>query len=96
VRQSIAAGRRHGQRDPEIAEHRLPVVQQDVLGLDVAMEHPLPVRVIESPGDHGGDMNRLAHRKLSLARQAVPERLAAHERHDIVQEVPGDAGIVQW
>ena len=44
----------------------------------------------------GGDMNRLAHRKLALTGEPVPQRLAADERHVIVQQIPGDAGVVQW
>ena len=39
LRDAAAAGVAHGERDAEVGDQRLPVVQQDVLGLEVAMDH---------------------------------------------------------
>ena len=44
----------HGARDPEIGDDRVAVlVEEDVVGLDVAVDHPFPVR----EGERGGDVH---------------------------------------
>ena len=83
-----AAGARRGQRDPEVRHQRRALVQQDVLGLDVAVDHAVAVGVVERGGDFGGDADRVVDRKLLLARQPVAQDLALDERHDVVQRVP--------
>ena len=50
LRHPRAAGAAHGERDPEVGDQRLAVVEQNVLGLDVAMDHAVPVRVVERVG----------------------------------------------
>jgi hypothetical protein len=40
----------HGPGDPEVGHHRLAFLQQDVLGLDVAVDHALAVRVVQGTG----------------------------------------------
>jgi hypothetical protein len=67
-------------------------LQQDVLRLDVAVDDPLAVGVLERVGDFAGDPERLVHRELLLALQPVAERLALHEGHG-VEEVLGDQAI---
>jgi hypothetical protein len=42
-------------RDPEVGHDRVTARQHDVLGLDVAMEHALAVRVRQSVRDLAGD-----------------------------------------
>ena len=62
------AGRRaHRQRDAEVGDHRPAVLQQDVLGLDVAVDHAVAVRVVERVGHVGGDPHRLVDAELGLA-----------------------------
>jgi hypothetical protein len=39
------AGLAGGERDAEVGHERLAVVEQDVLGLDVVVDHPVPVGV---------------------------------------------------
>src|SRR5207302_419827 len=43
-------------------------------------------------GDVGEDADRLAHRELALAGELGPERFALHERHRVVEQVPGGRG----
>ena len=43
----IAAGLARRQGDAEVGHQRLTVVEQDVLGLDVAVDHAVPVGVVE-------------------------------------------------
>ena len=44
------AGGAHRQGDPEVRHQRRAVVQQDVLGLDVAVDHTVSMRVVEGAG----------------------------------------------
>ena len=67
-RQPLAAGLSNGERDAEVGEHRHALVQQDVLGLDVAMDDAETVRMPERGGDLTADPHRLIDRKLSLLR----------------------------
>jgi len=66
--------------------------QQDVLWLDVAVDHPLRVRVGEGVGDLVQDPHGVRDRELALARQPVSERLARDKRHHIEEEVVLRAG----
>jgi hypothetical protein len=49
----------------------VPALQQDVLGLDVAVYHAAPVRVRERVGDLGGEADRVRDGKLALAIEAA-------------------------
>jgi hypothetical protein len=60
-------------------------VQQDVLRLDVAVDHAVAVGVVERARDLGGDPHRIADRELLLAHEPVAQRLALDERHDVVR-----------
>ena len=87
-------GRRaHRQGDPEVGHHRAPVVQQDVLRLDVPVDHPVTVGVVERVGHLGGDLERLIDTELGLAVQLAAERLALDVGHDVVEEAVGGAGV---
>ena len=46
-------------RDAEVGDERLPVAEQDVLGLDVAMDDAVPVRVVERERDLARDPERV-------------------------------------
>jgi hypothetical protein len=61
-------------------------VQQDALGLDVAMDHAMPVRIVQRVGHVARDPDRLVHAKLRLSVQLVPERLPFNKGHDVVEE----------
>jgi hypothetical protein len=81
-----AARLARGEGNPEIRHERLPIVQQDVLGLDVPVHHVVPVRVVECPGHLLGDSKRVGHRELFLAGEPVAEGLALDVGHDVIQE----------
>src|SRR5207244_1218 len=75
-RQLAAGGGRDRPRDPEIAHHRVASFEQNVLGLDIAVHHPVSVSVAQRLGYVPRDRQCLLRRELPLALQAVPQRLA--------------------
>ncbi len=93
LRHSPAGSGRHRERDPEIHHHRAAIVQQDVLGLDVAVDHAVPVRVVERVGHLARDAHGLVHAELRFAVQLVANRLAFDEGHDVEQERVRRAGV---
>ena len=68
----VAAGLPDGESDAEVREHRHALVQQNVLGLDVAMDDAEMVRMLERGGDLTSDPHRLIDRKLSLLPEPIP------------------------
>ncbi len=90
-----APGLAHRQRDAEVGDQRGAVLQQDVLGLDVAVDHALPVRVVQRARDLPGQPHRLVNRELLLAVQPVAQGLSPHVRHDVEQQAVRAARVVQ-
>ena len=80
-------------RHAEIHHHCVPAREEHVLRLDVAMHHAGAVRHRQRLGDLGQQPHRLRHRELAGPGQAVPERLALDERHHVVEEAVGVAGV---
>ena len=83
------AGGREGRRlaharDAEVGDHRASRdrVEEDVLGLHVAMNHAVRVRVPERGGDVAEDRHRALWRKGLRGRQRPGDRLAIDEAHD--------------
>ena len=65
------------ERDAEVGDERVPVLQQDVLRLDVAMDDAVPVRVVERVGDLARDARRASSiGQLPLALEPRAQRLA--------------------
>ena len=82
-----AAGRRtERQGNPEIRHHRAAVVEQDVLRLDVAVDHAMPVGVVQGVGHRHRDPHRLLDAELGLPVEFGSQGLAVDERHDVVEE----------
>ena len=72
-----------GERDAEVREQRLSVLEQDVLGLDVSMDHALAMREVQRAGDLPRDANasstESSFSRVSRSRSDSP----LHERHDV-------------
>ncbi len=81
--------------DPEIHHQGMPVIDQDVLGLDVAVYDALLVRVLERIGCFGREEHGIVDAEWSRAVEARAQRLAGDERHDVVQLPVEFPGVVQ-
>ena len=89
-----AGGDRAG--DAEVRDDRLTVLQQDVLGLDVAMHDALAVGVVQRAGHF---LQRCAARSRAGSAPSRDsrwrERLALDVRHDVVEQPVDVARVVQ-
>ena len=94
-RHATAGRRSHCQRDAEIGHHRPTVVQQDVLRLDVSVDHAVRVRVVQCTGHIAGNAHGFVHAELRFAIESRSQRLTVDERHHVVQKSIRFAGIEQ-
>jgi hypothetical protein len=85
-RYAIATGDGDGQCDPEVCDNCVTRLEQQVLWLDVAMDHAALMCVAQSAGHFPRDPNGVANGEQLLAVEALPERLAFDERHDVIEE----------
>ena len=60
-------------------------MQQNVFRLDVAMNHAVPMRVVESARYFGGDSHRVGDWKLLFPVETLPQRFALDIRHHVVR-----------
>ena len=96
------AGRRlpQGPSDAEIGHHRLAIAEQDVLGLDVAVNHTVAVGIVEGEPYLAGDSQGVLDRELPLPRETLPQRFALDEWHSepelraVLRTGVGLAGVV--
>ena len=70
-------------------------LEKNVLGFDVAMDDAARVRVLQRARDLARDPHRVLHGELSFAREPIAQRLAVHERHDVIQRSFRFARIVR-
>ena len=83
------------QGDSEVRHHGFAFVKQDVLRLDVPMDHILGVRVVEGRGDLPGDAEGLVDRELLLTFEPVAQRFTLDVGHDVEEKAVGLTGVVQ-
>ena len=81
------AARAAGPGDAEVRHEGVPAGQQDVLGLDVAVDDALRVRRVERAQHLAREAEGVVHRKLAFPGEAVPERLALDEGHHEVEHL---------
>jgi len=84
--EAIASRGLHREGDAEIRDQGQAVLEEDVLGFDVAMNDATPVRVVERRGDRLGDRHGCVDRELGFPIQLVAERLALDVGHYVVEE----------
>jgi imidazolonepropionase-like amidohydrolase len=83
-----------GARDAEVGDKRMSLRQQDVLGLDVPMDDPFAVGVVQRVRRLPCDAERVGHRERTLAHDPVGERLALDEGHREPELAAVLAGVV--
>jgi hypothetical protein len=90
-----AARRVHGPRDAEVGDHRVPLGEEDVLRLDVAVDDAAPVgvgqRIRDGHGDRQGVLD--GHRVPAVEQRA--QRAALEVGHHVVEERIRRARVVQ-
>ena len=74
-----------GARDAEVSEHRVPAGKEDVLGLDVAMDHTAFVRVGQGTGYLATDADRLLDGQAVVRAKPRAHGVALHVGHHVVQ-----------
>ena len=75
----------------EVGDQRVAALQEDVLGLDVAVDDLAFVGVVQCFGGLADNPDRILDRELVLPVQPVTKGLALDERHHVIKEVVGDS-----
>ncbi len=75
--------------DAEVGDPRVSVGQQNVLGLDVAVDHMVAVGVVQRVGDLPGDPHGILHRESPLSLEPVPKTLSLYVWHGVPQRAGG-------
>ena len=91
----VPAGIAHRQRNAEIGDHRLARLEQDVLRLEVAMDHVVPVRVVERVAPPRPRCASLRRSAAASRDPVVAQRFAFDERHHVEQQPVRFARIEQ-
>ena len=73
-------------RNAEVGQQRVPILQQDVLRLDVAMDEPARVCLGQRVSDLRQYSNRVANGQLSLSVETLPKGLPRNPGRDVVQQ----------
>ena len=81
-------------RDAEIGENGVPLVEEDVLRLDVAVDDALRVRVVERAGNFPRDGKNIVDAQRTLSGKHIAKRSALDKRHHI-ERVPFDFARVE-
>jgi hypothetical protein len=95
LRDAIAARIRYGERDSEIRYEGLALVHENIFGLEVAVDHPVSMRIIQCARNRGCDPYRVFDGKLLLAVERNAQRLTLDEWHHVEQQRVSRAAIEQ-
>jgi hypothetical protein len=74
----------------------VPALEQDVLGLDVAVHDAFAMGVVQCFSDFARDAQGIRDGQLAEADESLAERIPLDGRHDVIKEIPGLAGVVQF
>jgi hypothetical protein len=63
--------------------------EHHVVGFEVAVHHPVLVRVGQGIDDLADEPDRIVDREFPAAGEPIPQRFALHVRHHVVEEPVG-------
>ena len=72
----------------------MPVREEDVLRLDIPVNHPVPVGMLQGVADLPRQRDHLVREERAPVHPG-PKRFTVDERHDVVEKAGGLAGIDQ-
>ena len=98
--QGFTARSVEGSRDAEIGHHRVAVREENVVGLDVTVNHAVTVRVVQGCRDPAGNPKRVLQRQAVFTHQfptddPLSQALSLDVRHDVIQQPVDLTGVVQ-
>ena len=85
--QPLPAGGVERARDSEIGDQGVSLVEQDILRLDVAVDHSFPVRVPQRFSHFTSDPDGFRHLEPMFPGQPVAEGFSLDQWHDIIETV---------
>jgi len=91
-----AGGLAHRFGDAEVGDEGVPSGEQDVVRLDVPVNHPLAVGIRESVDHLTQDSYGFGDRQLTTLGELGAQRFALDEGHGVPEQVAGGAGRQQW
>ena len=91
-----AGGFADGFGHTEIHHQRMTPRDHDVVGLDVAMDHSLLVRVRQSVYHFAKNLYRFGYWELAFFLDSLAQGFAPDVGHDVVEEPVGFARVVEW
>ncbi len=86
ARETVPARLLERESDAEVGHQRVTALQQNVLGLHVAVYDTAAVRMLERIGHLAHQPQRDVHGKATLALEPRAQRLALDEGHDVPQQ----------
>lgn len=92
VREILAARFNDGACDAEIGDDRVSTLEEDVFGLDVAMQDSTRMRMHERVRHFPCDSKCLVHVELRLPAKPIAQCPALGVRHDVLQESASATG----
>ena len=85
MREPARARLLHRQCDAEVGDQCMPILQENVLRLDVAVHNSTLVRISQRVCHLARDAHSVDHRQLLFAIESATQRLAFNERHHVIQ-----------
>jgi hypothetical protein len=86
----------HGTGDPEVGQHRLITLEQDILRFDVPVYDTVGVRVLQSTQHLDRNAASVVEGQLLLSEQTLAEGFPLHVRHGVPKLADCIPGVENW